>query len=70
MQLTVIGLVLGLAGTLAANRLLSWMLYGVDAFDPLTIAVVAAVLGGVAGLACFLPARRVMRIDPMKVLRS
>ena len=51
MWLTLIGLSIGLAGTFAATRVLSSMLYGVDAHDPLTIAVVAAVLSGVAGLA-------------------
>jgi putative ABC transport system permease protein len=45
------------------------MLYGVGNDDPLTIAVVAAVLFGVAGLACFLPARRITRADPMEILR-
>jgi putative ABC transport system permease protein len=70
MLLTAIGLAIGLAGTFAATRLLSWMLYGVGAFDPLTLAVVAVALSGVAGLACYVPARRITSIDPMRVLRS
>ena len=70
MQLTAIGLALGLAGTFAATRLLSWLLYGVGAFDPLTLAVVTAALSGIAGLACYVPARRITTVDPMKVLRS
>jgi putative ABC transport system permease protein len=45
------------------------MLYGVDTYDPLTIAVVAAVLSAVAVLGCFLPAWRITRADPMEVLR-
>jgi putative ABC transport system permease protein len=69
MRLTVIGLAIGLAGTFAATGILSSMLYGVDNHDPLTIAVVAAVLCGVAGLACFLPAWRITKGDPMEALR-
>ena len=69
MRLTVIGLAIGFAGTFAATRVMSSMLYGVGADDPLTIAVVAAVLSGVAGLACFLPAWRITRADPMEALR-
>jgi putative ABC transport system permease protein len=70
LRLTVIGLAIGLAGTFAASRIISTMLYGVGAQDPLTIAGVAAVLLAVAGLACFLPARRIAKVDPMEVLRS
>ena len=70
MWLTVVGLAIGLAGTFVATRFLSWMLFGVGAFDPLTIVAVAVVLSGVAGLACYLPARRITTVDPMKVLRS
>ena len=69
MQLTLIGLLIGLAGTGAASRVMSSMLYGVGNDDPLTIAVVAAVLFGVAGLACFLPAWRITKADPMEALR-
>jgi ABC-type antimicrobial peptide transport system permease subunit len=59
----------GLALTIPATDVLSSMLYGVDTYDPLTIAVVAAVLSAVAGLGCFLPAWRITRADPMEVLR-
>jgi putative ABC transport system permease protein len=69
MQLALIGLSIGLAGTFATTRVMSSMLYGVGADDPLTIGVVAAVLSGVAGLACFLPAWRITQADPMEVLR-
>jgi len=69
MRLTLIGLVIGLGGALAATRILSSMLYDVSAHDPLTIAVVAAVLSAVAGLACFLPAWRNTKADPMEALR-
>jgi putative ABC transport system permease protein len=70
MRLTLIGISIGLAGTFAATRVLSSMLYGVGAHDPLTIAVVAAALSGVAGLACLLPAWRITNADPMEALRS
>jgi putative ABC transport system permease protein len=69
MWLTLIGLSLGLAGTFAVTRVMSSMLYGVDAHDPLTIAVVTVVLAAVAGLACFLPAWRITKADPMEALR-
>ena len=69
MRLTLIGLSIGLVGTVAATRVMSSMLYGVGTDDPLTIAVVAAVLFGVAGLACFLPAWRITKADPMEALR-
>jgi hypothetical protein len=66
MRLTLIGLSIGLAGTFAATRVLSSMLYGVGTYDPVTIAVVAVVLSAVAGLACFLPAWRITKADPIE----
>jgi ABC-type antimicrobial peptide transport system permease subunit len=69
MRLTLIGLVIGLTGMFPATDVLSSMLYGVDSYDPLTVVVVAAVLSGVAGLACFLPAWRITKTDPMEALR-
>jgi putative ABC transport system permease protein len=69
MRLASFGLAIGLAATIPTTDVMSSMLYGVNTYDPLTIAVVAAVLFGVAGLACFLPARRVTKIDPMEALR-
>jgi ABC-type antimicrobial peptide transport system permease subunit len=69
MRLTSIGLLIGLAGTDAATRVMSSMLYGVGNDDPLTIAVVAAVLFGVAGIACFLPVWRITKADAMEALR-
>jgi putative ABC transport system permease protein len=66
----VIGLLIGLAGTDAATGVMSSMLFGVSNDDPLTMAVVAAVLFGVAGLACFVPAWRMTKADPMAALRS
>jgi putative ABC transport system permease protein len=70
MQLTLIGIAIGLLGTFAATRVLSSMLYGVGAHDPLTIALVTAALSAVAALACFVPAWRITRTDPMEALRS
>ena len=69
MRLTLIGLAIGLAATIPTTDVTSSMLYGVSTYDPLTIAVVAAVVFGVAGLACFLPAWRTMKVDPMEALR-
>ena len=69
MRLTLIGLAIGLAATIPATDVLSTMLYGVGTHDPLTLSVVAVVLLGVAGLACFLPAWRVTKADPIEALR-
>ncbi|HEX5076335.1 MAG TPA: ABC transporter permease [Gemmatimonadaceae bacterium] len=69
MRLTVAGLAIGFAATFATSGVLSSMLYGVGVRDPLTIAGVAIVLSGVAGLACFLPAWRSTRLEPMEALR-
>jgi predicted permease len=70
MQLTAIGLFIGLVGTDLATNAMSSMLYGVSTDDPLTIGVAAAVLAGVAGLACFLPTWRITKADPMEALRN
>ena len=69
MWMTAIGLILGLAGTLALSRLLATLLFGVGERDPVTILAVAAVLGAVALLACYIPAHRATRVDPMVALR-
>jgi putative ABC transport system permease protein len=64
-----VGIALGLAASLAATRLLRGFLYEVQPLDPLTFAVVVMLLTGVAMLACWLPARRAARIDPIQALR-
>jgi ABC-type antimicrobial peptide transport system permease subunit len=70
MRLTLIGLVAGFAAMFPTTDVMSSMLYGVGTYDLLTVGVVAAVLSGVAGLACFLPAWRLTSVDPMDALRS
>jgi predicted permease len=70
MLLTLIGAALGLALAFCGTRLLSSILYGVSASDPSTFALVALLLGGVALLACWLPAHRAMGVDPMVALRD
>jgi len=69
MRLAGIGLALGIAGGLGAVRYLENQLYGVKATDPLTFAAVAGGLGIVAFAACYFPARRATRVDPLVALR-
>jgi len=68
-RLALIGVVIGIAGAVGVTRLINSMIFGVAAIDPLTFSVVALVLVLVAALACFVPARRAMRVDPMVALR-
>ena len=69
MRLTLIGVALGLAGALVVGFGLSHVLYGVRPVDAGVIAGVTALLVAVAALACYLPARRATRVDPMVALR-
>jgi putative ABC transport system permease protein len=69
MLLVVVGLVLGLIGAFALTHLMSSLLYGVSASDPLTYVAIALLLAAVAFLASYIPARRAMRVDPMVALR-
>ncbi|MHB8875133.1 MAG: ABC transporter permease [Myxococcaceae bacterium] len=68
--LTGAGLAAGAALALFGSRLLKALLYGVEAADPLTYLVIGLVLGGVALLACYLPARAAVRVDPNVALRA
>jgi len=67
--LIVVGTVLGVVASLALTRFLASILFEVKPTDPMTFALVVALLLGVAILACLIPARRAMRIDPMVALR-
>jgi ABC-type antimicrobial peptide transport system permease subunit len=70
MKMAAIGVAIGLVGSLAVTRLMRSLLFGIDATDPATFLANAAILGGVAFLACWLPARRAARVDPMVALRD
>ena len=65
-----IGLLVGLVGALALGRFLQSLLFAVSPADPLTLAIVAAMLGFIALMACAIPARRAVRVDPMTALRA
>jgi ABC-type lipoprotein release transport system permease subunit len=70
MKLTVLGVILGLAGAVAASRLIRHLLFGVSATDPLTFATIPFLLVVIALLACLIPARRAAKVDPMVALRA
>jgi ABC-type antimicrobial peptide transport system permease subunit len=68
--LAAVGVALGTAGAWAMARVLQSLLFGVSARDPMTFAAVAALLGAVALLASWLPARRAARVDPLVAMRA
>jgi len=69
-RLVALGLGAGLVGALLLTRFISSMLFGVSARDPFTFVAIAALLAAIAGLACFIPARRATKVDPLTALRA
>jgi putative ABC transport system permease protein len=70
MKLVLAGLVLGVAGALALTKVLAGMLFNVRASDPVTFVAVCTLLAAVGAMACYLPARRAAKVDPMVALRA
>jgi ABC-type antimicrobial peptide transport system permease subunit len=69
-MLTVVGVVVGLAGAAALSRSLEGLLFGLTPLDPTTFLAVVVVFGVVATLASYVPARRATRVDPLVALRT
>ena len=67
--LTLIGVVIGLAGAIALSKVLGSVLYGVSATDPVTLISVAVIMVAVALMACFFPARKATKVDPLTAMR-
>lgn len=70
MRLVIIGLAFGLVGAAVLTRFVRTMLFDVSPADPLTFTAISGILAGVAFLACYIPARRATRVDPLVALRE
>jgi ABC-type antimicrobial peptide transport system permease subunit len=70
MVLAIVGIALGIGGAIGLTRFIRSLLFGVSATDPLTFALITAIIVAVALLACYVPARRAARVDPMVALRD
>ena len=70
MRLALIGVAAGIVGALALGRFISSLLFEVTAFDPVSYAATAMLLLAIAALACYVPARRAMGVDPLTALRQ
>jgi putative ABC transport system permease protein len=70
LKLTVAGVVLGLIGALAVTQLLAGLLFSISATDPAIYSALALLLLVIAAIACYVPARRAMRVDPVTALRA
>jgi ABC-type antimicrobial peptide transport system permease subunit len=70
MWLTLVGLAAGLALAFGLTRFIAELLYGVSANDPMTVALVATLLAIISLLACYLPAHRAMRVNPVSAIRE
>jgi putative ABC transport system permease protein len=70
MKLALAGVVLGVAGALALSRFIATMLFSVKPFDPASYAATATLLLAIAACACYMPARRAMKVDPIVAMRQ
>jgi putative ABC transport system permease protein len=70
LKLTIIGAAIGLLGAFLVTRAITGVLYGVSATDPITFGFVSVVLVGVALVACYVPARRATKVEPLIALRN
>jgi putative ABC transport system permease protein len=69
LAIVALGTLIGILGALGLTRAMASFLYGVNAHDPLTYLAVSFLISAVTLLACYIPARRAMRVDPMEALR-